>query len=71
MHAPIPTLGVLPWAPDRGHVSTGYELPNSLPSTSLQQLQALVIEFSTQQQLTCEAHLIAAARVDPSEKYTC
>jgi len=63
MYALIPALGALPWAPERGHVSTGYELPNSLPSASLQQLQALVIEFSTQQQLAFEAHLIAAARV--------
>jgi len=63
MYALIPALGALPWAPERGHVSTGYELPNSLPSALLQQLQALVIEFSTQQQLAFEAHLIAAARV--------
>jgi len=63
MYAPIPDLGALPWAPERGHVSTGYELLNSLPSASLQQLQALVIEFSTQQQLALEAQLIAAARV--------
>jgi len=63
MYAPIPALGALPWAPQRGHVSTGYELPNSLPSASLQHLQALVIEFSTQQQLVFEAHVIAAARV--------
>jgi len=63
MYATIPALGALPWAPERRHVSTGYELPNSLPSASLQQLQALVIEFSTQQQLAFEAELIAAARV--------
>ena len=62
-YAPIPALGVLPWAPERGYVSTGYELLNSLPSASLQQLQALVIEFSTQQRLAFEANLIAAARV--------
>jgi len=45
MYAPIPALGALPWAPERGHVSTGYELPNSLPSVSLQQLQAFGSNF--------------------------
>jgi len=63
MYALIPAFGALPWAPERGHVSTGYELPNSLPSLSLQQLQALVIDFSTQQQLAFEAHLMAPAHV--------
>ena len=60
-------LGTLPWAPELGSVSTGYELPDSggytlpdsLPSALLQQLRALVIEFSTTQQQL--ANLIAAA----------
>ena len=67
MKALIPALGALPWALEQGSVSTGYELPDpggctlpdSLPSTSLQQLRAWVIEFSTVQQQF--ANLIAAA----------
>jgi len=54
----VSALGVLSWAPQRGHVSTGYELLIYLPSALLQQLQALVIDFSRHQQLAHEENLI-------------
>jgi len=44
--------------------STDCELLNFLPSALLQQLQAMVIEFSTQQQPAFEANFIATACVD-------
>ena len=62
MKALIPGLGALPWSPEQGSVSTGYELQDSLPSAWLQQPQTLVIEFSTPQQLA--NFFIAAAVVD-------
>ena len=63
----IPALGTVPWTPGLGRVSTGYEAQNSLLSALLKQLQALVIESTTQQQL---AKIAAAAATTIAEHDT-